>query len=122
MFTLPSILRPRTKLMSILFRNGLFAAAIAWFLSPANATVVLGPQLASTPAIPSGELLLGELNCAACHKVTNDSQTRLSPKLGKDGLRLTPQYLRKYLENPLKEKPGTTMPDMLHALDSSEKK
>jgi mono/diheme cytochrome c family protein len=86
--------------------------------------VVIGPTVASAPEVDPGKLLVSELNCAACHKPASDAEqiaSRKSPRLGKTGLRLTPQYLRKYLNDPAASKPGTTMPDVLHHLRGAEK-
>jgi mono/diheme cytochrome c family protein len=74
----------------------------------------------------SGELHLAELNCAACHEAPQPVLARLaskkSPVLGENGARVTPQWLRAHLLNPQGEKPGTSMPDMLHALPENEKR
>ncbi len=78
---------------------------------------------ATIPGIDNGELLLTELNCAACHSADARIQahTRTSPHLGETGMRITPQYLRAFLTNPQVEKPGTPMPDLLHSLSVPEK-
>ena len=89
--------------------------------------VILGPATASLQETDGGELLLGELNCLACHQADAAVKARLSPRqsphlgLGKTGLRLTPQYLRAFLTDPAAAKPGTTMPDLLHALTGPAK-
>jgi mono/diheme cytochrome c family protein len=69
-----------------------------------------------------GEILLAELNCLACHSPGNPAiQERFNSKTGPDlsvvGARTTPQYLRKFLEDPHGMKPGATMPDMFHSSD-----
>jgi mono/diheme cytochrome c family protein len=74
-----------------------------------------------------GEILLAELNCLACHSPGNaEIQERFNaktgPHLGEIGARATPQYLRKFLENPHGIKPGTTMPDMFHSSDPESKR
>src|SRR5690606_28324557 len=73
-----------------------------------------------------GELLLGELNCIACHGGSDDLRDRLSskqpPALGEAGARLTPQILKAFLTAPHAEKPGTTMPDVLATLPAREKR
>ena len=63
----------------------------------------------------AGELLVAELNCAACHKAEgNTSEGRIAPKGAPDlhdvGARVTPQWLRAYLASPHAVKPGATMP------------
>ncbi|HYR59561.1 MAG TPA: PA14 domain-containing protein, partial [Chthoniobacteraceae bacterium] len=79
----------------------------------------------ATAAIDPGEILLSEMNCVACHDAAGPVKARLasrqSPRLGKDGVRVTPQHLRAFLENPAAVKPGTLMPDTLHALEPAKK-
>ena len=99
--------------MSVLpFRAASFAALIS-FVFTARGTV------------EPGEILLGEMNCVACHEAAPAVKERLasrqSPRLGEQGSRLTPQWLRAFLENPRSESPGTLMPDMLHGLAPAEK-
>ncbi len=104
---------------------------LAGFVTVAAAThvfgdgVVLGPRLATAPDTDPGELLVSELNCAACHHASDAERLRLnsrqSPVLGKTGLRQTPQYLRKYLNDPAGAKPASTMPDQLRHLSGNEK-
>jgi mono/diheme cytochrome c family protein len=75
--------------------------------------------------IEPGEILIGEMNCAACHEPSAQVKVRLdsrqAPKLGAAGLRLTPQWLRAFLENPQGEEPGTLMPDLLAGLEPAER-
>ena len=70
--------------------------------------------------LDTGELLLGELNCTACHAATPAAAARLesraAPRLGRDGLRLTPGWIRSWLADPAGTKPGSLMPDLLHGL------
>jgi mono/diheme cytochrome c family protein len=72
-----------------------------------------------------GEILLGEMNCIACHSVPDALRARLAPRpspvLGKDGVRPTPHWMREFLTNPQAIKPGTLMPDMLHGVPEAEK-
>jgi mono/diheme cytochrome c family protein len=66
---------------------------------------------------------LGELNCLACHQADPAITSRLLPRKSPtlDSVRLTPQYLRSFLAAPSVETPGTTMPDLLHGLNATEK-
>jgi cytochrome c2 len=97
-------------------------------LSP-SATQAVGVQLAPATANPyserSGELLLAELNCVACHTADATAAGRLfsrtSPQLDGIGSRVTPQFLRSWLTSPHAEKPGTPMPDLLHGLNAEAK-
>ena len=72
-----------------------------------------------------GQLLLGELNCVACHK-TNESLTKLiqpkqAPILDKVGQRIKPEWMLKYIANPHDVKPGTTMPDLMAGMDNAQR-
>ena len=79
----------------------------------------------ASAAVDPGEILLSEMNCAACHEAAEPVKSRLasrqSPRLGKDGVRISPAHLRAFLENPVATKPGTLMPDMLHGLEPVKK-
>ena len=76
-------------------------------------------------AVVPGEITLGEMNCVACHDaaptVTERLASRQSPRLGQNGARLSPKWIRDFLLNPQIEKSGTQMPDVLHALPAAEK-
>ena len=84
-----------------------------------------GQTAARAAAAGSGEVLVGELNCVACHAASGPAVERLAsrqgPVLGENGSRLTPQWLREYLRDPQASQPGTPMPDSLHALPPAEK-
>lgn len=87
--------------------------------------VVLGPKQSALPEVNAGELLLGELSCTACHSADASLLARLGdrkpPNVGADGLHLTPQYLRAFLDQPNAAKPGTVMPDVLHGLSGKKR-
>ena len=72
-----------------------------------------------------GRLLLGELNCVACHQAdqafAQHLTSRQAPILDEVGKRIHPEYLLKYLANPHGTKPGTLMPDLLTALTPAER-
>ncbi len=80
---------------------------------------------AAQAAVDHGEILLDQLSCTACHAAPLQAQdrfvTREGPRLGAQGLRLTPQWLRVFLTAPDQVHPGTHMPDMLHAMTPDEK-
>ena len=69
-----------------------------------------------------GKLLLSELSCTACHRST---RSELAPKRGPNlagvSQRLHAEWVQRFLLNPQKVKPGTTMPGMLHALAEGER-
>ena len=80
--------------------------------------------LAWTLASPSsaedavGSIMLGELNCTACHAATQQQAAWLSPKVAPTlqdvGSRASAEWLKKYLAAPNEAKQGATMPDVLH--------
>lgn len=83
------------------------------------------PTLAHPRGVDVGEQLLSALACADCHTASPNAQVRLmsrsGPRLGGEALRLTPGYLRTWLQDPQKAKPGTTMPDLLHGMPVMDK-
>lgn len=71
----------------------------------------------------SGDILVGELNCASCHQTESDRiQTKQAPILNDVQNRLKRSFIVDFLLDPQKEKAGTTMPDLLHNLDPERKK
>lgn len=75
-------------------------------------------------------LLLTELSCTACHtpgKTETDTAGHglLVPKAGPDlqavSNRVQHEWLKKYLQQPARMKPGTTMPDVLAGLPEGER-
>lgn len=90
------------------------------------ACVVLGVAAPARPAATAadaqgeaaGRVLLGELNCTACHAATGKQASWLSSKTGPRltgiGTRVTGEWLQRYLAAPHVTMPGTSMPDVLH--------
>jgi cytochrome c553 len=68
-----------------------------------------------------GRLLFATLNCAQCHAST-EKATSSAPVLDDVGARVKRSYLRDFLSDPHKTKPGTTMPDVLAGYNAAEKK
>ncbi|MFO1461338.1 MAG: c-type cytochrome [Verrucomicrobiota bacterium] len=105
-----------------------FPAVLLAILSLGNSAVA---ELSVSVPIPAGahmdlgELLLGELNCVACHaappEISARLQSRTSPRLGAEGLRLTPQWIRTWIANPAGSKPGTAMPNLVQGLPEGER-
>ena len=66
----------------------------------------------------AGGMMLGELNCTACHAATQKQAAWLSPKVAPKlqdvGSRASAEWLKKYLASPNEAKRGATMPDLLH--------
>jgi cytochrome c1 len=72
----------------------------------------------------NGRVLLGELGCTACHApgtAANQLFPKQAPRLGDVGGRVHPEYIRDFLTDPVKTKPGTPMPDVLHGLDAARR-
>ncbi|MBI1370700.1 MAG: hypothetical protein GC162_18840 [Planctomycetes bacterium] len=69
--------------------------------------------------IAGGELLLGELNCIACHRANDEIRERLSVKAAPDlkqvGHRLAAADIARFVIDPQAFKYGTTMPLLLDA-------
>ncbi len=69
------------------------------------------------PSVEAGLLLLGELNCVSCHQPDESLKSavnvKTAPILDSVGTRVRSGYIKSFLENPKKVKPGTTMPDVL---------
>ena len=81
--------------------------------------------LTARAEVSPGEFLLSEMNCVACHDAAPEIKARLasrqSPKLGADGVRATPQWLRAFLADPQATQPGTLMPDTMTALPPEQR-
>lgn len=118
-----------------LWRRAVFAALICFIQGvPAFADDAAAPPVEpgysqlknSGKSNPSamGEILLSELNCAACHSAEHAQRIDFkgAPDLSNGGARLTPQYIRQFLSSPHQIKPGTTMPDLMHTSDPDGKK
>ena len=103
--------------------------------APLSAPVVVGYEVAqrlkgASPSLP-GEVLLSELNCRLCHLSSPVGGKRLdavaqvaskgAPRLRNVGDRLRVSFLTEFLADPSSVRPGTTMPDVLHALSPQER-
>ncbi len=74
------------------------------------------------PIEQAGALLLSELSCTGCHATPLKSlEPKAGPKLESAGRRLRAAWLRAYLNDPAKTKPGTTMPSVLAAVDPANR-
>ena len=86
---------------------------------------VFPPLDLGVAGLDAGEVLLGELDCTACHApeaaVVARVNRKAAPLLGQVATRLNPSYVRAWLLDPLGTKPGTTMPDVLRRLPESER-
>jgi cytochrome c551/c552 len=92
-------------------------------LAQPSALVVPGIEV-GTEGVDPGEVLLGGLNCVACHNTSPALRPRLGPKqaplLGNVAARARPSYIEQFLAAPHREKAGTPMPDLLHGLPEPE--
>jgi mono/diheme cytochrome c family protein len=68
-----------------------------------------------------GELLIGELRCAACHEGMAAGPMKEAPSLADAGSRLTPDFMRRMIADPSAAHSGTTMPGLLGA-ETAEKR
>ena len=75
--------------------------------------------------VEGGRLLMGELNCVACHQADKQLARLIGPKqapiLDKVGERLKPEWMVKYIANPHDVKPGTTMPDLMAGMNAQQR-
>lgn len=89
---------------------GLTAQATPW-VPGFDRLVVPG----TPPTAEAGQVLASELSCLACHgsAETPRSAWKQGPDLSAVGDRVRASYLREFLLDPAKAKPGTTMPNLL---------
>ncbi|MBL9174159.1 MAG: c-type cytochrome [Verrucomicrobiales bacterium] len=118
------MIRPRWPVNALPFRLSAGVFALLGLTTLLAADVPVAVPVPTGARMDAGELLLGELNCVACHaaplEISARLQSRTAPRLGTEGLRLTPQWIRSWLSNPAASKPGTAMPDLLHGLPAAE--
>lgn len=83
------------------------------------------PAVASSQLDPllKGQVLIEELNCVACHasEASVAASSKKAPRLAAVGSRVNPTYLEAFIRDPHAVKPGTTMPDLLAAIEGGEK-
>ncbi len=84
------------------------------------------PGLGASQLAPElkGQVLIEELNCAACHAgdASLAARSKKAPRLSEVGSRVNPNYLESFIRAPHGTKPGTTMPDLLARLGDEERK
>lgn len=83
------------------------------------------PRATLPGSVDEGTVLLGELNCVACHAAGPAAAERLAargaPNLGADSLQTSTAWLRRWITTPHISKPGSAMPDVLHGLDNARR-
>ncbi|MBI1903928.1 MAG: c-type cytochrome [Planctomycetia bacterium] len=122
------MLRPIVAGMTLAALGAAFALMQVQTAFAAGPVVAPYERLAADPKAGQaalGRLLLGELNCVACHEPPAAAAAHLAPKaapiLDQVGGRVRPEALRAMIADPQKAKPGTTMPDVLSSLPADEK-
>ena len=110
----PNVAPASTLAVSFLLLSCLFASAE--FAIPALQKADLKPEL-------KGQILIEELNCAACHAADRAlaSNSKKAPRLAGIGSRIHPDYLQAFIRAPHLTKPGTGMPDLLSNIRADER-
>jgi len=84
--------------------------------------VVAGLARSGLEARLRGRVLLEELGCVACHAdAGGELVAKRGPVLAGVGRRLHADYVPRFLADPAGVEPGTTMPELLGALDPGER-
>lgn len=104
-------------IVQILLLVGLTPSVLGAVALPGPASSRLSPEL-------KGWVLIEELNCVACHGSDGpvSARSKKAPRLAAVGSRVNPYYLEAFLRDPQVIKPGATMPDVLGAMGSDERK
>src|SRR5712675_2217819 len=100
----------RSAIVAVFLAAGGLAAA-----QEAPHPVVPGfERFSATDGAEAGRLLLGELNCISCHKpeaaAAEHFGVKKAPLLSEAGSRLQIGWIRAFVADPQKAKPGATMP------------
>ena len=115
---LKALMRWRTLLtFGVLLQFGAVPVVFAEVVVPGLASSQLDLEL-------KGQVLIEELNCAACHTgdASLSARAKKAPRLSEVGSRVNPNYLEAFIRDPHGAKLGTTMPDVLTQLGAEEKK
>ena len=111
--------------MSLLTKSHLATTFLAGFLLIANASaepIVPGLAGHSDPDQKLvGSVLMAELNCAACHELSQHLATTTAPDLRKSISFIEADYTQRFIADPQKANPGSTMPDTLSGLSDDER-
>lgn len=97
-----------------LMKNRTLNLASTWLIALQLSLTV---AFAASDVPLAGHVLVGELNCTACHAATGKQAAWLSPKvaprLANIGNRASADWLQRHLAAPHTTRPGSTMPDLL---------
>src|SRR6185503_16816108 len=110
----------RNSFRSVWSASAAIGCVLTFFTSTQAAPAVPGFDRfhSDKPDAAGGRLLIGELNCVACHKAQGAAaaaiQVNPAPPLNDAGLRLKPQWVREFIKDPQKARPGSRMPGAPH--------
>ena len=81
-------------------------------------------QAQGEPTAQQGRVLLGELGCTACHEAPESMGVwhKQAPDISNVTSRARTAYLQNFLQDPLHDKPGTTMPSLFSTFDKEIQK
>ncbi len=101
----------------------MISVLLALLTLAAQDPVVPGPASSRLDPELKGQVLIEELNCAACHSgdASLAARSKKAPRLSEVGSRVNPNYLESFIRDPHAAKPGTTMPDLLAPLGEAER-
>lgn len=93
-------------------------------LSTGAETVVAGVATSKLDERLKGQILIEELNCAACHSAndTLSAASKKAPRLADLASRVNHEYTQAFLMDPHGTKPGTTMPDVMATIPAEKRK
>jgi len=112
---MPRLLIVLTVLMLAMCDRAAFAGPVVPGLRNSRNSHPLSPRQV-------GDLLLGELRCAACHNSRGQFQLeKAAPDLADVGSRVSLDFLRRFIASPSTVHAGTTMPDLL-ASESNDRR
>jgi mono/diheme cytochrome c family protein len=112
-------------LRSLLARAALACGLVYASASHAGSAAPVTATFQGSPPVSEplrGALLISELSCTACHRSDRDLwKAKRGPDLSLVGSRITHDHLRRFVAEPSRIEPGTTMPDLLGHLPASER-
>lgn len=101
--------------MKLLFINLILSLSVL-----AAESKIIGLSRVDSNQALSGTVLVSELGCMNCHGSEHNTLSKKGPQLNLLGNRVRANWLREFLKNPQKLKPGTTMPDLFHGDQQDE--
>ncbi len=100
-----------------------FSAILAGARAASAAVVVPGVAASQLDDELKGQVLIEEMNCAACHAsgAAFAAQSRKAPRLASVASRVNPAHIEAFIRDPHGVKPGTPMPDLLRGMQPAER-